>query len=122
MEERVPKNKGAHKPEMTTPPEPVAKHEGGELSPLANLQQTVGNRAVQRLLAQRKGDGAFELDEETDETEIPENEVDAYPEDELVPEGPSPWILALAVTSGAAIAVRGMGAAMLAMWSFGFVD
>jgi hypothetical protein len=63
MEERVLKNKGAHKPEKTTPPEKA--HEGGEVPPLANLQRTVGNRAVQRLLAQRKGDGAFELDEET---------------------------------------------------------
>jgi hypothetical protein len=30
-----------------------------------HLQQTVGNQAVQRLLAQRSGDGAFDLDEET---------------------------------------------------------
>jgi hypothetical protein len=32
---------------------------------LATLQQQVGNRAVQRLLVQRSGDGAFELDDET---------------------------------------------------------
>ena len=63
MDERILKNKGAHKPEVTTPPE--KKRPGGEMSPLANLQQTVGNRAVQRLIAQRKGDGAFSLDEET---------------------------------------------------------
>ena len=63
MDERILKNKGAHKPEVTTPPE--KKHTGGEMSPLANLQQTVGNRAVQRLIAQRKGDGAFSLDDET---------------------------------------------------------
>jgi hypothetical protein len=63
MDERILKNKGAHKPEVTTPPE--KKHDGGEMSPLANLQRTVGNRAVQRLIAQRKGDGAFALDDET---------------------------------------------------------
>jgi hypothetical protein len=36
-------------------------------NPLASLQQTVGNRAVQRLLAQCSGDGngPFELDDET---------------------------------------------------------
>lgn len=32
---------------------------------LASLQQLVGNRAVQRLLAQRSGDGPFELDDDT---------------------------------------------------------
>ena len=63
MEERVLKDKGAHKPEVTKPAE--KRHQGGEASPLISLQQTVGNRAVQRLLAQRKGDGSFELDEET---------------------------------------------------------
>lgn len=44
--------------------------EGGEQSSsLAALQQTVGNRAVQRLLAQRSGgaDGPFELDDATAE-------------------------------------------------------
>ncbi len=35
------------------------------LPPVSRLQQTIGNRAVQRLLAQRAGDGAFELDEAT---------------------------------------------------------
>lgn len=34
-------------------------------APLANLQQQIGNRAVQRLLAQRSDEGAFELDDET---------------------------------------------------------
>ena len=63
MDERILKDKGTHKPEQTTPPE--KKLDGGETSPLASLQQTVGNRAVQRLLAQRKGDGAFGLDDET---------------------------------------------------------
>jgi len=41
-----------------------AGHEAAQ-STLAGLQQLVGNRAVQRLLAQRSGDGAFELDDET---------------------------------------------------------
>jgi hypothetical protein len=34
-------------------------------NPIASLQQQVGNMAVQRLLAQRSGDGAAELDEGT---------------------------------------------------------
>jgi hypothetical protein len=38
---------------------------GEAASPLADLQQKVGNRAVQRLLAQRDGEGAMELDGET---------------------------------------------------------
>lgn len=33
-------------------------------APWVVLQQTVGNQAVQRLLAQRNGDGAFDLDED----------------------------------------------------------
>jgi hypothetical protein len=65
MDERIPKDKGLHKPEMTAPPEPEAEYPGGEKTPLENLQQTVGNRAVQRLIAQRQGDGAFGLDDET---------------------------------------------------------
>lgn len=32
---------------------------------VSNLQNLVGNRAVQRLLSQRSGDGSFELDEDT---------------------------------------------------------
>lgn len=35
------------------------------ISGLAHLQNQVGNRAVQRLLVQRSGEGAFELDDET---------------------------------------------------------
>jgi hypothetical protein len=38
---------------------------GEAASSLINLQQQVGNRAVQRLLAQRKGEGPYELDDET---------------------------------------------------------
>ncbi|MEW5958053.1 MAG: DUF4157 domain-containing protein, partial [Chloroflexota bacterium] len=48
---------------------PTAMPQTGETGPkasgLISLQQTVGNRAVQRLIAQRSGNGAFELDEET---------------------------------------------------------
>ena len=62
-QERLLKNKGTHKPEVTKPAEKTS--DGGKVSPLVSLQQTVGNRAVQRLIAQRKGDGAFALDEET---------------------------------------------------------
>ena len=62
-QERILKNKGAHKPEVTKPAEKTS--DGGKVSPLVSLQQTVGNRAVQRLIAQRKGDGAFALDDET---------------------------------------------------------
>jgi hypothetical protein len=34
--------------------------------PLANLQRQIGNRAVQRLLAQRSGNGPFEIDDDTE--------------------------------------------------------
>lgn len=33
--------------------------------PIINLQKTVGNRAVQRLIAQRKGEGSYEVDDDT---------------------------------------------------------
>ena len=36
-----------------------------DLGGLASLQQRIGNRAVQRVLAQRAGDGSFDLDEAT---------------------------------------------------------
>jgi hypothetical protein len=47
--------------------EPDAKvHEPkNDQSVLVNLQQQIGNRAVQRLLAQRSPDGPFELDDDT---------------------------------------------------------
>lgn len=38
---------------------------GGDAATLTTFQQQVGNRAVQRLLAQRSGDGSFELDDDT---------------------------------------------------------
>jgi len=37
--------------------------DGAEATALGSLLQQVGNRAIQRLLAQRSGDGPFELDE-----------------------------------------------------------
>ncbi len=36
-----------------------------DVAGMLNLQRTVGNQAVQRMLAQRSGDGAFELDDDT---------------------------------------------------------
>jgi len=44
------------------------KHEPGsapDVPALTSLQQQIGNRAVQRVLAQRAGDGSFELDDAT---------------------------------------------------------
>ena len=38
---------------------------GGEKAVLTTFQQQLGNRAVQRLLAQRSGDGPFDLDDDT---------------------------------------------------------
>jgi hypothetical protein len=55
----------AKRPETETPSPEKQQPEQGAAS-LLHLQQQVGNRAVQRLLAQRSGgDGAFELDEAT---------------------------------------------------------
>lgn len=58
-----------HKVITKTPVEsdPGKVHDGGgeTAPPLTLLQQTVGNRAVQRLLAQRSGDQPFDLDDET---------------------------------------------------------
>jgi hypothetical protein len=38
---------------------------GSEAATLATFQQQIGNRAVQRMLAQRSGDGSFNLDDDT---------------------------------------------------------
>ncbi|RPI82474.1 MAG: DUF4157 domain-containing protein [Chloroflexi bacterium] len=35
------------------------------VKPIINLQKTVGNRAVQRLIAQRKGEGSYDVDDDT---------------------------------------------------------
>ena len=54
----LPKTKAAsHDQESQSP--------SSETAALTTFQQQVGNRAVQRLLAQRSGDGPFDLDEET---------------------------------------------------------
>jgi len=53
------------KPESEEPAKRHANGSGAEVSGLASLQQLIGNRAVQRLLAQRSGDGPFELDDDT---------------------------------------------------------
>ena len=53
------------KPESEEPAKRHANGSGAEVAGLASLQQLVGNRAVQRLLAQRSGQGSFELDDET---------------------------------------------------------
>ena len=50
------------KPEPRDQSKERSVHENG---PLSMLQQQVGNRAVQRLLAQRSGNGPFELDDDT---------------------------------------------------------
>lgn len=51
------------------PDKPEAREQstdlGADISDLAQLQNQVGNRAVQRLLAQRSGNDPFELDDET---------------------------------------------------------
>jgi len=65
--ERISEEKAAnlHKPERK---DPEKRHEGGDAeqpSALAGLQQLVGNRAVQRILAQRSGEGPTALDDET---------------------------------------------------------
>ena len=41
------------------------QHTPGAEGSLAALQNHLGNRALQRLLAQRSGDGAFDLDDAT---------------------------------------------------------
>jgi hypothetical protein len=54
------------KPDATQGPDKRhAGSSGTEVPGLLRLQQQVGNRAVQRLLTQRKEDGSFELDDET---------------------------------------------------------
>lgn len=52
--------------EPTAPLEPTSEAPASEAAALHGLQQQVGNRAVQRLLAQRaRGESAFDLDEQT---------------------------------------------------------
>jgi hypothetical protein len=66
--ERVPQEEGtakARKPSAEKKSELRAETPRAPVPTLARLQQQIGNRAVQRLLAQRSGDGSFELDEGT---------------------------------------------------------
>lgn len=52
-------------PERGEALEPAHEAPPPEVAALHGLQQQVGNRAVQRLLAQRSGEGAFDLDDQT---------------------------------------------------------
>ena len=66
--ERMPKEEKpvqARKPPEKKSVERRAQNPQADRPQLARLQRQVGNRAVQRLLAQRSGDGSFELDEGT---------------------------------------------------------
>lgn len=54
-----------HKAETVEPEKAVATTESDATTAVTGLQQTIGNRAVQRLLAQRSGDGPFDLDDDT---------------------------------------------------------
>jgi len=54
-----------HRQETSGEGEVRKDHGGSEPAGLAGLQRAVGNRAVQRLLVQRSGDGPSELDDET---------------------------------------------------------
>mgnify|MGYP000860331921 CR=1 FL=1 len=60
------KDTKARKPAETTEPLAPGTEPPSEAAALHGLQQQVGNRAVQRLLAQRaRGESAFDLDEQT---------------------------------------------------------
>jgi hypothetical protein len=63
-------------------PEP-SKNEGEIRNSLASLQRQIGNRAVQRLLAQRSGEGPFALDDDT-ETRINRERGSGQPLDSAV--------------------------------------
>jgi hypothetical protein len=66
-QERISDEKRAKVRKQDATRTPVKRHAGDmrQVSGLAVLQQRVGNRAVQRLLAQRSGDGELELDDAT---------------------------------------------------------
>ena len=55
----------ARKPSSEKKSERRAETPQAEMPRLAKLQRQIGNRAVQRLLVQRSGDGSFEIDEGT---------------------------------------------------------
>jgi len=54
-----------HKPVKNEQTKTNLSNDQNEVTGLAGLQQSVGNRAVQRLIAQRSGQGSFELDDAT---------------------------------------------------------
>ena len=54
-----------HKPVKNERTKTSLSNDQKEVTGLASLQQSVGNRAVQRLIAQRSGQGSFELDDAT---------------------------------------------------------
>lgn len=59
------RNVGVQKHESDKQAREFSEMESEAGNSLAALQQQVGNRAIQRLLAQRSGDGGFDLDDET---------------------------------------------------------
>ncbi len=58
------KKSKVQKPEKMNPPKQHAEGPSPEAS-MADLQKIIGNRAVQRLIAQRAGDDSYELDDKT---------------------------------------------------------
>jgi hypothetical protein len=54
-----------HKSETVESEKAIPGADSDPANELSSLQQTIGNRAVQRLLAQRSSDGPFDLDDET---------------------------------------------------------
>jgi hypothetical protein len=59
------KKSRAHKAKPAAEDADHGKAKSAETGSLAGLQHQVGNRAVQRMLAQRSGEGSFDLDDET---------------------------------------------------------
>ena len=54
-----------HRAEAVEPEKAIPGTESDAASSVTGLQQMIGNRAVQRFLAQRSGDGSFGLDDDT---------------------------------------------------------
>ena len=63
--ERMPEESRLLKPKQAEQPEQQSVDPRPDAAGITGLQQSIGNRAVQRLLAQRSADGAFELDDAT---------------------------------------------------------
>jgi len=62
---REEKRTRVRKPKAGQPARETAHSNSSEKASMVSLQHHAGNRAVQRLLAQRSGDGPFDLDDET---------------------------------------------------------